>query len=858
MKRRKSLIRRLIPWLIAAILIGAVVFLFVQIYSQKEDENVNPPEIGYYEGESETMTMENDDLLFTMDPATTRFRITEKATGREWDSNPADAAQDPIALTLNKDTLLSTLLVTYTTSGGEVTMNNNTYSMANQTYQIVPQEDGSIRVDYSIGTIEREYRIPKAITVERYLSFTEKMSKKNKKQTGSNYSLYEPEKLDSKDNRDEVVTMYPSVTEQPLYILKSSVSATNKQKLEGYFEEAGYTQEDYEIDQALVAGTSGTSGPVFNVSVIYRLEGKDLVVEIPYSMLRYKSEYPITYISPLPMFGATGTDEEGFLFIPEGGGALIRYNNGKLSQAPYYANLYGWDYGVQRKEAVSETENGFPVFGATHNGGSFICIMEGASSYAGVNADIAGRFNSYNTIYAKYNVLHAEQFNVSAKTTQLVYIYEKQVPQDTIRQRYRFIDSTDYTVMANAYQDYLRERYPELAEAKAGDEIPVNVELIGAINKKQVRFGMPVDSLLVTTTFEQARNILRELSDEQIVNLSIRMTGWCNGGVRQKVLTGVHILGELGGDSALNLLNEEARSRGVDLYLDGITCFAYHSGLFDGFIAYSNAARYATREQVHLYPFRIVTYQPAEYLDDFYLVRPAYAKSNASNLIRALRDRGIGGIAFRDIGNLLSADYNPRDLVTREQVKQLNIETMAEAKEAGQKIMVREGNEYALPYADRITDMNLTGQAYGIVDERIPFYQIALHGMKDFTGEPINLAGDYQTVFLECAEYGAGLNFTFMAENTRVLLDSDYSCYTGAGYDYWRESAIPMIQRYQREMRGLNTQRIVRHDRLAAEVTVTEYEDGTKVYVNYGTEAYNAGGTEIPARDYVVERGNGQ
>ena len=66
-----------------------------------------------------------------------------------------------------------------------------------------------------------------------------------------------------------------------------------------------------------------------------------------------------------------------------------------------------------------------------------------------------------------------------------------------------------------------------------------------------------------------------------------------------------------------------------------------------------------------------------------------------------------------------------------------------------------------------------------------------------------------------------------------------------------------MISRYQTEMAGLNQQRIIGHERLAKDVTVTVYEDGTRVYVNYGTAAHDADGIEVPARDYVVERRSG-
>ena len=64
-----------------------------------------------------------------------------------------------------------------------------------------------------------------------------------------------------------------------------------------------------------------------------------------------------------------------------------------------------------------------------------------------------------------------------------------------------------------------------------------------------------------------------------------------------------------------------------------------------------------------------------------------------------------------------------------------------------------------------------------------------------------------------------------------------------------------MIVRYQTEMAGLNRQKITGHERLTDDVAVTSYADGTKVYVNYGTNEYSSGTVSVPARDYLVERG---
>ncbi len=852
----KKVITRLLTWLIVLALLAAfVVFVGIPLFSEEETVHLLNPNIMYYEGDNKKLTMENEKLSFEMDPTTTHFKVTDKTSGREWLSNPVDADKDPLAVSANKETLKATAIVTYSTSSGTVDLNNYKYSIENGNYSVTQQDDGSIRVDYAIGKIEKIYMIPTAITKERYDAFVSQMKNATKKKLSSNYTLYEPEKLDSKKNKDEIIALYPSVTEQALYILKSGTSETNKAKIQDYWAEVNYTQEDYEIDQQLVAGKKDNSGAVFNVTMIYRLEDGDLVVEVPYSELRYKADYPMTYVTPLPMFGAAGTADEGFMFIPEGGGALINFNNGKTLQNSYYANMYGWDYAVRRKELVNETRNSFPVFGMTKNGGAFLCMMEGATSYGGVQADVSMRYNSYNWMAAKYNVIHADQYNVSAKTAQLVYMFESTIPQDTIIHRYRFLETDNYVDMANAYGDYLRQTYPEMAEAVASEVAPVSVELVGAIDKTVVKFGLPIDSVVATTTFAEAEQIIQDLTGRGVQGLSVRYAGWANGGVTQQVMTDVDVLKELGGKKSMTQLIAKAKELNVPVYFDGVNCFAYDSGVLEGFIAFNNAARYTTREQVVLLPFDIVMYQPADWLDSYYLVRPDYAKANTDNMLEALAKMDAYGVSFRDIGYLLSADYNPKRTTTREEVKALNIQSLKEAQANGQQVMIRMGNDYAVPYAAIITDMDLTGTKYGIIDEQVPFYQIALHGMKDYTGKPINLSGDYLQEFLRCVEYGAGLNFTFMAEDAEVLQDTTHSNFFGANYDYWADDVVEMVAKYQSDTAGLNQQRIVSHERIDAHVVVTGYEDGTKVYVNYGSEDYAESGVNVPARSYIVERG---
>ena len=97
-----------------------------------------------------------------------------------------------------------------------------------------------------------------------------------------------------------------------------------------------------------------------------------------------------------------------------------------------------------------------------------------------------------------------------------------------------------------------------------------------------------------------------------------------------------------------------------------------------------------------------------------------------------------------------------------------------------------------------------------------------------------------------------------MSTDTSILQDSAYSCYTSAGYQPWKDEIIATILKYQNDMKGLNRQRIDSHEILADGVAATVYEDGTRVYVNYTDVDYTSGAVTVPAREYVVERGNRQ
>nr|MCR5676059.1 hypothetical protein [Lachnospiraceae bacterium] len=448
-------------FLIPLIFIGVIalaIFLIIKFQAAEgEGESV---EIRSYAGEEEEIVLENDALKLTMDSTTTQFSLLVKESGKVWYSNAQNTDTDGIALATEKDRLNSTIALTYSdVSGVDTAINSYGHSAKNGLYEI-ESDDTSITVRYSIGDIEKEYVIPPVMTKATYDQFVGPMSAGEKEMIGQYFKKYDINKLGKKDNKEELLARYPIMETELIYAFRADTTKeTQKKKLQRYFEEAGFTYDDYLEAKALDTAEQSSDKPVYNITIRYRLEGNDLIAEIPMNEIEFQGDYPLYTLSPLPFFGSGGKTDEGFMIVPEGGGAVIRFNNEKTSLNGYYANVYGWDYGISRKDLVHDTRVYYNTFGVSEGNDSFLCMLEDGRSYAAVRADIAGTTNSYNSVNAVYTMLAREQYDVTALSQGEVYSYLWELPDEKIVQRYRFITSGDYTDMARVYAGYLKETY---------------------------------------------------------------------------------------------------------------------------------------------------------------------------------------------------------------------------------------------------------------------------------------------------------------------------------------------------------------------------------------------------------------
>ncbi|MBQ8598084.1 MAG: hypothetical protein IJ409_09875, partial [Lachnospiraceae bacterium] len=431
-KIKKTIKSMIFPVILTAIILGGVYFVINYQNVEEEEEIIM---LEGYSGAEDDIVIENDELVMTMDPMTTQFTIKVKSSGAEWKSNPDGAADDSAALPEEKKKLQSTLLMTYSMETGlETVFNSYGYSVENGIYDIETGED-YIRVNYSLGDVEKEYVIPPVITLADFEKWTDAMEAKDRELVQQYYKKYNIDKLSKKDSKEELIANYPIIQESIIYVLRDTTKENMRKKMEESFAAVGYTYEDYLAHKELDQSTASSDKPTFNVDVIYRLEGGELVVEVPLNELENRDEYPIYTLTPLPYFGTGGKEDEGFMLVPEGGGALINFNNGKTSQSTYYANVYGWDMGLSRDAVVHNTRAYYGVYGISKGDNSFICILEEGAPYASVQADISGKNHSYNFVNAKYSITPREQYDVGEIANSEIYEYMPFLPDETLTQR---------------------------------------------------------------------------------------------------------------------------------------------------------------------------------------------------------------------------------------------------------------------------------------------------------------------------------------------------------------------------------------------------------------------------------------
>lgn len=577
------------------------------------------------------------------------------------------------------------------------------------------------------------------------------------------------------------------------------------------------------------------------------LENDRLIVRVEPSKIKEQGTYHVLGITVLPGLFHLKTDPENYYVVPDGSGAVIRFDDSKANLSPYHQKLHGENLGLDKiSEAYTILPAGLPFFGMRNSRMTVLGVISAGSADASLTSAPA-EVDGYNSLYPIFS-LRSRDKRIYEDTRADIDLYQQTpIYLEKLEITYLLAEGAgqDYADMAKIYRQYIMEKYG-LKKSNA-DSYPLYLDLYGATVKKKLFLGFPMNRQENLTTFEQGAEILDQLNQKQVDSAVIRYQNWSNDTIWGKPVKNPGPDGKLGGKQALYDFMEKAKAYQYQVYAGANLNMVYQgSTIFSRFYEFAKDMRKA--------PIQNLAFKTNTYVEDTdapkgYFLTNAKKLVFAEKLARNFAKQPFDGLAIME-NDLLYKDFTDA-APTMTQTYSVLGQTAAVLNQANIKIAGDHVTDNMLQYSDYIFDTYSTSSNLFIETESIPFYQIALHGLIGYSLEAVNSSPDPQEQYLRCVEYGASVFYEWIYEDASTTRNSRNSDLFYANYSVWLDQCTEQYHDINSTLADTAGLLMESHEKLADGVYLTVYENGSAVIVNYNNSTYASSFGEVPAKGFL-------
>ncbi|MDR0325204.1 MAG: DUF5696 domain-containing protein [Oscillospiraceae bacterium] len=794
------------------------------------------------------LVAENEYLELYTNVETTNVALYDKRTGFTEYVCPPDADNDPIASSMNKSIMKSPLTIEFynarRTSG-----RYNVYDYAIKDGQVEVESIGNgLRYIYTLGDMSvATGLVPLYIHIDRLEHFLKRIENARERE------LFASRYIES------------SVAPEGFMELREGAKTVKvTREMEAILREIGYTEEDL-LEDSLASGVEGAVRISFEVPLEYRLDGDSLVVSVPTSRIVENGGARIDKIHIMRFFGAAGTDEDGYMLVPNGSGSLIHFNNGKTHVEEYSQFIYGQDQMSIETNILGSSEMvRLPVFGIYKEGGGSIFAQIGeGQSLAQLTASVSGWSTSYNNILTSFIVRGSGTLQMFGATGNEGYmpIVENDIYLANLTVRYSFLtgEYDGYSGMARYYREQL-EREGILGDRVEQGDIPLYTDLVGAALGTKFAFSIQYQGVIPLTTYDQAAEIVDIFHEAGISNQVVNYQGWFNRGYFHDPADRINPIRQLGNKREFEELSSKLEAQGGKLYADVLfqnvpwqskryswemENSRYYGGGLTGWWA------------AHICPCCYNTWSLGYPEAWQALISPKFLPRYVDAFAKRIDSYDVTGISLRDLGHTLHSDRKRTELIDREHALTIVEAQLGILVELGKDIMVSGGNLYSLRGADDLINVPLEHSDFFIVDEEIPFYQMVVHGYIPYAGYAINRTSkhDQTDIVLKLIEYGASPHFILTYEEASEAKYTGINHFYGTYYQNWTDTAIELYRTVNPILSRVSGSLIVKHEITPDGLRCVTYDNGVQILVNYTGAAITYEGVPVAARGYALREG---
>ena len=590
----------------------------------------------------------------------------------------------------------------------------------------------------------------------------------------------------------------------------------------------------------------------FELGVEVTLANDRLTVRIPDESIKENKEGTyISTVSLFPFFGYTYLDEqEGYMLVPDGNGALIYLDDKEGRYATGFSSLvYGVDDGMTNKgtvstlwsryETVTQSNNVLaPVFGMAHldDGLAYLGIVESGDERCSIEVVPNGVMVDYNRCFARFLLrdVYVQPLNQSNSGT--VPAVEQDRLHSDLQVSYHMLsgEDADYSGMANAYRNYLLS-----SNRIAKQDISYNTR-VDFLGTEREEFLMGTTAVTMTTV-EQMEDILNELHELGASSLLSVYMGWQSGGLYDTPITSYHADINIGGSNVLTELIQDQAKQGntVYLYNDLLTVNAT-----------TNISTYNVMKMVNKRTFTKEV--RAQVYDTFYYLLPGYSSQNLLRFSEETSARGVGNVAVGGITGTLFSYSSKGSYYSRTDTMDIYIDAV-QAANGKCSLLLETPNAYLWKYSDGFLNMPLSSSDYLYLDQEVPFFSIVFKGIVPTYSEYVNFEANKTENFLRMVESGMYPSFYITAEDSSKLIYTNSRDLFSLEYSSYRDTIVEYDNALRAVAEKTGDACIIDHEVMDSGLVKVTYDNGVRIYVNYTDSALSADGLTVDALSYTVQ-----
>lgn len=591
-----------------------------------------------------------------------------------------------------------------------------------------------------------------------------------------------------------------------------------------------------------------------SLSFSMELQNDSLVFSVKRESIKETGEYKIKSLYFVPFLGCTREDSiDGYIFVPDGPGALIRFNKPLQYVKPYEGRIYGLDYGVDtavqsgdlkttrtNDYITDEEQASIPVYGIVHGAGqnAMMGIVEEGAEYGTILAYPSGVVTPYNWAGVRFDYRCLYNEPISQDGSGIEKIQEK---ANDVSPKLRLIfltgDKADYSGMAVTYRNKLLEE-GRLKKERLDLQIPLHLNIVGADVKKDLIFKR----LEVLTTSNQAKQIVETLNKDGINNITVTFEGWKRGGINGSKISNASFEKRLGNQKSFESLRDKIVENGGRFYLiiNSVTANKDQISLLSG-PAITMSGKYQTIKRMN----NKILY------NEYYFLKPPFTISVLNKHVKKLSGFDL---AFKDLGMRLNSDYTRNYTVTRTQAIKMFSDYFSQLNNVS--IALNRPNVYLWDKIEDYLELPITTSQYTFETDTVPFLSIVLKGHVDYYAPYVNQGFYSELSILKMIEFGAYPSFIVSAARSQALYKTPLEDYFSINFNDWHGTIQQVYARVNEALAAVEGSQIERHTVLSTGIVKVVYSNGSQIIINYTAEPYRIERQEVPPMGFAIVKGD--